>query len=165
MGVKVIDADGHVIEDETLFDYLEGSYRKLDHQLSWERMFPSLDFHHTGGHTTRNPKGFGGGKPVGAREWLEFIDIAGFDCAVLYPTKGLQIGNITAAGHANIFYAVCIPPQRVARAAALVRSGVELTLAVDDVGVVGSLCARPALHTSRCPHPRPPRAPPTTASA
>jgi len=95
MGVKVIDADGHVIEDETLFDYLEGSYRKLDHQLSWERMFPSLDFHHIGGHTTRNPKGFGGGKPVGAREWLEFIDIAGFDCAVLYPTKGLQIGNIS----------------------------------------------------------------------
>lgn len=94
MEIKVIDADGHVMEDESLFDYVEGSYRQRDHQLGWDRMFPSLDFHHVGGHTTRNPKGFGGGKPVGPEEWLEFIDFAGFEYSVLYPTKGLQVGNI-----------------------------------------------------------------------
>ena len=64
MDFKVIDADGHVIEDESLFDFLDSSYRERDHQLSWDRLFPSLDFHHIGGHSTRNKKSFGGGKRV-----------------------------------------------------------------------------------------------------
>jgi len=95
MEVKVIDADGHVMEDETLFDFLEGSYRQRDRQLSWDRLFPSLDFHHIGGHATRNPRAFGGGKRVGPGEWIEFVDFAGLEYAVLYPTKGLRIGNIS----------------------------------------------------------------------
>jgi hypothetical protein len=48
MDYQIIDADGHVIEDDSLFDYLESSYRAHDHQLSWDRLFPSLDFHHIG---------------------------------------------------------------------------------------------------------------------
>ena len=68
MDYKIIDADGHVIEDDSLFDYLDLSYRAQDHQLSWDRLFPSLDFHHIGGHSTRNKKSFGGGKRVGLRE-------------------------------------------------------------------------------------------------
>ena len=43
MDYKTIDADGHVMEDESLFEYLE-SYRERDFQLSWDRLFPSLDF-------------------------------------------------------------------------------------------------------------------------
>jgi predicted TIM-barrel fold metal-dependent hydrolase len=95
MDYKIIDADGHVIEDDSLFDYLDLSYRAQDHQLSWDRLFPSLDFHHIGGHSTRNKKSFGGGKRVGPKEWLEFVEMADLEYAVLYPTKGLRIGNIS----------------------------------------------------------------------
>ena len=91
----VIDADGHVMEDDTLMDYIDSSYRNRDHLLSWDRLFPSLDFHHIGGHMTRNSKAFGGGKRVGPKEWAEFIDVAGFEYAVVFPTKGLRIGNIS----------------------------------------------------------------------
>ena len=82
MDYKIIDADGHVLEDESLFDYFD-SYREKDFQLSWDRLFPSLDFHHIGGHATRNKQAFGGGKRVGPKEWLEFVDLAGLDAAVL----------------------------------------------------------------------------------
>ena len=95
MDYKIIDADGHVIEDDSLFEYLDLSYRLQDHQISWDRLFPSLDFHHIGGHSTRNKKSFGGGKRVGPNEWLEFVDMADLEYAVLYPTKGLRIGNIS----------------------------------------------------------------------
>ena len=30
MNYQIIDADGHVIEDESLFDFLDGSYRERD---------------------------------------------------------------------------------------------------------------------------------------
>ena len=63
--------------------------------MSWDRLFPSLDFHHIGGHSTRNKKSFGGGKRVGPKEWLEFVEMADLEYAVLYPTKGLRIGNIS----------------------------------------------------------------------
>ena len=76
MEFKTIDADGHVIEDDSLFDYVDASYRERDHQLSWDRLFPSLDFHHIGGHTTRSKKTFGGGKRVGPQEWLAFVEMA-----------------------------------------------------------------------------------------
>jgi hypothetical protein len=69
MDYKIVDADGHVMEDESLFDYFD-SYREKDFQLSWDRLFPSLDFHHIGGHATRNKKAFGGGKRVGPKEDL-----------------------------------------------------------------------------------------------
>ena len=95
MDYKIIDADGHVLEDDGLFDYLEPSYRARDHQLSWDRLFPSLDFHHTGGHSTRSKKSFGAGRRVGPDQWLEFVEAANIECAVLYPTKGLRIGNIS----------------------------------------------------------------------
>ena len=95
MEFKPIDADGHVIEDDGLFDYVDASYRERDHQLSWDRLFPSLDFHHIGGHTTRSKKTFGGGKRVGPQEWLAFVEMADLEYAVLYPTKGLRIGNIS----------------------------------------------------------------------
>lgn len=48
--------------------------------------------------------------------------------------------HFAAAGWRDIFYAVCIPPQRVARAAALARSGVALKLAVDDGATLRVLC-------------------------
>jgi predicted TIM-barrel fold metal-dependent hydrolase len=63
--------------------------------MTWERVFPSLDFHHVGGHVLKNPKAFGGGNPVGPNEWLGMIEAANLEQAVLYPTKGLRIGNIS----------------------------------------------------------------------
>ena len=90
----VIDADGHVLEDESLVDYIEGLYRSKTSIRTLSRVFPSLDFHHLGLHP-RNPKSFGGGKPVGPKEWIDFIQAAGLLYSVLYPTAGLAMGNIS----------------------------------------------------------------------
>ncbi len=95
MESKVVDGDGHVLEDNLLLDYFDTSCLGKNFKLSFDRMFPSLDFHHTGGFTTRNSAAFGGGKRVGPNEWVEFIEHANLEAAVLYPTKGLRIGNIS----------------------------------------------------------------------
>ena len=90
MEFKTIDADGHVIEDDSLFDYVDASYRERDHQLSWDRLFPSLDFHHIGGHTTRSKKTFGGGKRVGAQEWLAFVELANGEYTFRFGAPGYE---------------------------------------------------------------------------
>ncbi|MHC4845305.1 MAG: alanine racemase [Planctomycetota bacterium] len=46
-----------------------------------------------------------------------------------------------AGGVRDILLAVCIPPQKVARAAALARAGTELKLAVDDAAALAALQA------------------------
>jgi len=54
-----------------------------------------------------------------------------------------------AAGVRDILYAVCIPPQKVARAVKLVRSGVELKLAVDDADALAALQRTARAETTR----------------
>lgn len=153
MDFKIIDADGHVIEDESLFDFVESSYKERDHQLSWDRLFPSLDFHHIGGHTTRNRRAFGGGRRVGPKEWLEFVDLAGLEYAVLYPTKGLRIGNIShpdwacymARAYNNWLHDRYLKQSRLLKGMALLplqdidEAVNELRRAVRELGMVGAM--------------------------
>lgn len=110
MEMKIIDADGHVMEDQTLLDYLEEPYRSGSYNGGLigpirnvlGNVFPSLDFHHLATFK-RSSRAFGGGKRVGPEEWLAFLDVAGFEYAVLYPTTGLDMANIS---HPDWAYAV-----------------------------------------------------------
>jgi predicted TIM-barrel fold metal-dependent hydrolase len=90
----VVDADGHVMEDETIADYIEEPYRSKGQLLTMSRIFPNFDFHHLALYT-QSPSSFGGGKPVGPEQWKEFIEYARFEYAVVYPTMGLAMGNIS----------------------------------------------------------------------
>jgi uncharacterized protein len=98
---KLIDADGHVLEDETLMDFLEEPYRSCKAQGGiigpirnvLGNVFPTLDFLHLATFK-RSERAFGGGKRVGPDQWLEFLDVAKFEYAFLYPTAGLAMGNI-----------------------------------------------------------------------
>ena len=83
MEQKLIDADGHVIEDETLMDYLEEPYRSGKTQGGiigpirnvLGNVFPTLDFLHLATFK-RSERAFGGGKRVGPDQWLEFLEVA-----------------------------------------------------------------------------------------
>ena len=94
MSLPVIDADGHVIEDESIVDYIEEPYRSKASKRILTRVFPSLDHHHLG-LKYLSEGAFGGGEPVTPEDWRSFVEEAGFECSVLYPTWGLAMGNIS----------------------------------------------------------------------
>ena len=101
MQARLIDADGHVIEDETLMDFLDEPYRSCRTQGGiigpirnvLGNVFPTLDFLHLATFK-RSDRAFGGGKRVGPDQWLEFLEVSKFEYAFLYPTVGLAMGNI-----------------------------------------------------------------------
>src|ERR1044072_1700620 len=85
----VIDADGHVLENDNEIDlYFEGAYKGVKRSGVFS-IFPSLD---------GCPRGFVRGldkvNRTGADNWIEFIDGSKLDAAVLYPTAGLSLGLI-----------------------------------------------------------------------
>lgn len=100
----VIDADGHVYEDATLAGFVAEPWRSKSGLLNFgvtgtHRLFPTPDGHHFGiGY--RSPQAFGGKSKVGPREWVSFLDEAGLQCSVLYPTAGLSMGLISSPGWA-----------------------------------------------------------------
>jgi predicted TIM-barrel fold metal-dependent hydrolase len=99
MGSGIIDADGHVYEDASLADFVAEPFRSRSGLLNFgvtgtHRLFPTPDGHHFGiGY--RSPKAFGGGGKVGPKEWLAFLEAAGLDYSVLYPTAGLSMGLVS----------------------------------------------------------------------
>lgn len=91
----VIDADGHVLEDDSLFKAIEAEVPLATAGTARRRgIWPSLDGHHFG-IRFRSEGAFGGGRRIGPEEWGEFIDRVGIEYSVLYPTAGLAMGNIT----------------------------------------------------------------------
>jgi uncharacterized protein len=96
---KVIDADGHVIEDETIVNYLDDTEQP---NRKMTGLWPTIDWHHAGIHV-RSANAFGGGKRVGPEEWSAFIQKANLEYSVLYPSMGLAMGNTTAP-----FWAVAV---------------------------------------------------------
>jgi len=154
--MEVIDADGHVLEDPTLIDYLEPPYRGRRELGSVTQVrgqiFPTLDFHHLGLYR-KSPGAFGGGKPVGPNEWLEFLDIAGLQYTVLYPTNGLAIGNISdpdwacaaARAYNNWLYDQYLKKNPRLNGMALIplqdveEAVMELRRAVKDLGMLGAM--------------------------
>ena len=149
MNLQVIDADGHVFTDQSLLDFIDGPYRKKP--LS--DLLPSLDFHHLPMHRPRSPEAFGGGKHVGPEEWLEFMEYANLECAVLYPTQGLSIGNVSnpdwacmfCQGYNNWLYERYVKANPRFKGVALLplqdveEAVVELRRAVEQLGMVAAM--------------------------
>jgi uncharacterized protein len=84
--MRIIDGDGHVVEDEAAIrKFMPAEMRGL------RALFPPLDhFHVFGGETP--PGSFR--RDVGPKEWIAFLDDLGIESTVLYPTWGLAYGRI-----------------------------------------------------------------------
>jgi predicted TIM-barrel fold metal-dependent hydrolase len=94
---QVIDADGHIIENESeLLEHLEPPYRGEQALLKFS-LFPSLDGFHrvarrlASGTRTLRPDAF----MTTAQTWIDFLDRTGIETTVVYPTHGLGFGLIT----------------------------------------------------------------------
>ncbi len=149
MDFPVFDADGHIYENEPEIEaYFEGPYRGLRRSKSFS-LFPSLDGW---------PRGFlleGAEKVIEtpAEVWLAFLDRAGIEAAVLYPSAGLAIGLIQDPGWARalaraynnwLFDRFCRVSPRLKGVALLpIQDGqasvLELRRAVTEQGMVGGL--------------------------
>jgi hypothetical protein len=90
---SVIDADGHVLEDESLKAYITYPTDGYRANRNLSALFPSLDHHHNGIFAA-SKDAFGGGKAVGPKEWGAFCADANLRYSVLYPTLRLSMGNI-----------------------------------------------------------------------
>lgn len=91
--LSVIDADGHVLEDESLKNYIRENVTGYRANRQAAALFPSIDRLHTG-IFVRSADAFGGGKRVGPAEWGAFADEANIRYSALYPSAGLGMGNI-----------------------------------------------------------------------
>src|SRR5579871_4017554 len=68
MSITVVDADGHVLEDESLRNFVKQSEAGVLAGARINALWPSLDHHHNGIHV-RNKEAFGGGRKIGPDEW------------------------------------------------------------------------------------------------
>lgn len=86
--MRVIDGDGHVIEDgDAIAKFMPNGYRG--------KIFPQLDhFHDAGKFNERREGGSGLASPPDAKGWTTFLEDAEIDWTVLYPTWGLAVGRI-----------------------------------------------------------------------
>jgi predicted TIM-barrel fold metal-dependent hydrolase len=147
MEKQVIDADGHVIEDGSVVDYIDEPGR---YQLTG--IWPSSDNHHAG-LRVRSKEAFGGGRTIGPKEWSEFRANANIEYSVLYPSRGLSMGNISlprwaivvARAYNNWLYENYLKPDPHLKGMALVPlqdvpSAVsELRRAVTELGMLGAM--------------------------
>jgi predicted TIM-barrel fold metal-dependent hydrolase len=153
MGRRIIDADGHIIERDVLIkEHLEEPYRS-NPDLLGVPFFPTLDGWNRAARRVADGKGKGMPQPD-AKAWIGFLDNAGVDASVLYPTNGLAYGLIKdkewaavlARGYNNYLYdrylkaapsrlkgMALIPLQDVSEAVK------ELRRAVTELGMVGAI--------------------------
>ncbi len=98
---RIIDGDGHIQEDsQGIVEFLPEPYREM--ALETPRsvglvppvvgLFPPLDHLHTS--FRHSAVSFTGRGRVGPSDWLAFLDEAGIERTVLYPTGGLSCGAI-----------------------------------------------------------------------
>ena len=93
MTQAIIDADGHVIErDAQIKPYLDEPYRSHPDLLNVP-FFPTLDGWNRAARRIADGKGKGMPAPD-AKAWLGFLDAAGIQATVLFPTNGLAYGLI-----------------------------------------------------------------------
>ena len=87
--IPIIDADGHLLEkDDEIENYFEGAYEGYRRHRVFS-LFPSLD-----GWPRGAVKGLKKATETSPESWLAFIDGAGIEQAVIYPTAGLAFGLI-----------------------------------------------------------------------
>ena len=146
--IPIIDADGHILEkDDEIENYFEGPYEGHQRHRVFS-LFPSLD-----GWPRGAVKGLKKATQTSPESWLEFIDEAGIDEAVLYPTAGLAFGLIQdsdwacalARAYNNWFHDKYTRTSPRLKGVALLpvhdveQSVVELRRAVTEQGMVGGL--------------------------
>lgn len=88
----IIDGDGHVIEDD-LGPFLPEPYTEARALGIGQRAyFPPID------HLHNEPVKLlpGSFTPAGPAEWEQFLEDVGVEMTVLYPTRGLSVGNISS---------------------------------------------------------------------
>jgi predicted TIM-barrel fold metal-dependent hydrolase len=103
---KVIDGDGHVLEDvKGIIERLDQPYRKMAQTAAQLRavgtmdIFPPLDHLHTGRAVETPP--LRDRRPLaGPDQWRSFLDDVGIERTVLYPTRGLAFGHIVSLDYA-----------------------------------------------------------------
>ena len=151
--LTIVDADGHVMEkDAELFPYLPPPYAGQRALLVQPAFFPSLDGYNRSARRiadggTRAPE-----EPT-AEAWLRFLDEAGLEGTVLYPTQGLAFGLIKdrewAVGLARAYndwlYDRYVRVDRRLHGMALIplqdppAAVAELRRAVDQLGFLGAI--------------------------
>lgn len=148
MSVLIIDADGHLLEkDDEIEKHFEGAYQGYRRHRVFS-LFPSLD-----GWPRGAVKGLKKATETSPQSWIEFIDRAGIDLAVIYPTAGLAFGLIQdsdwacalARAYNNWLYHTYTKDNSRLKGVALLpvhdveRSVLELRRAVTEQGMVGGL--------------------------
>ena len=153
MGRQIIDADGHIIERDTqIKEYLEEPYRG-NPDLLGVPFFPTLDGFNRAARRIADGKGKGMPQPD-AKRWLAFLDDAGIEVSVIYPTNGLAYGLIKdkewaavlARGYNNFLYEEFLKaaPKRLKGMALVPLQDIheavkELRRAVTELGMVGAI--------------------------
>lgn len=96
--MQIIDADGHVTEGSRGGEFTK--YLPKGNQRG--QIFPVLDhLHYTYLRAPREDGSGGFGSPD-AKEWDAFLNDAGIDWSVVYPTAGLAVGRIVAVDWAIV---------------------------------------------------------------
>lgn len=98
IATRIIDGDGHLLEDdEAIRNHLPREYREVIHRAGG--IFPPLDHLHSGRAVEVPPQRDGRPK-VAVDGWLQFLQDAGIDWTVLYPTMALSYGKIVSLDYA-----------------------------------------------------------------
>jgi uncharacterized protein len=92
MAHPYIDCDGHVMENINELVQFVGEPFKTTGHMNPRRMLPGLDRFHTPRLEERKPGTFD--PTVGPEKWLQFLDKAGLELSVLFPTEGLAYGQV-----------------------------------------------------------------------
>ena len=150
---RVIDGDGHIMEDRQGIAELMPPYYGIPGALSLQALFPPIDHLHSGHFTTTIGREVRGNTNVGPEEWFEFLDDVGIDTTVLYPSAGLGYGKVVNEDYAiavcrayndwmyetylkrdSRFKGVALIPMQEPSAAVE-----ELRRAVEELGMVGTM--------------------------
>src|SRR4051794_8310 len=84
---RVIDADGHIMEDhQAIFERIRGPYGELE----WHSTWPLLN----ADGWQRGLARAGKREDPNAEAWLRFQEEHGIGMSVLYPTAGLALGMV-----------------------------------------------------------------------
>jgi hypothetical protein len=98
IATKIIDGDGHIIEDNMgIIAHMRSPYREIAHRKGM--VFPPLDHLHAG-RAVETPPQRDQRPLVGPQGWLDFLDDVNIEWTVLYPTTGLSYGKIVSLDYA-----------------------------------------------------------------
>ena len=97
--MRIIDGDGHIRDDQQgIAKHMPPHYEPVGGGGRVGGVFPPLDHMHLNLGRARpdalQTPGSGFPEGVGPEEWIQFMDQAGIESTILYPTSGLAYGKI-----------------------------------------------------------------------